>query len=163
MAASAAAVARRDTPTRSPIDPYTILRNRILYGEDDALKPLKPAVRHLFTIFLSKHACQWNKYRRKRFAISQATLAKLCNASVRSIRRWTQLLEAAGLLRVYSSNGRVHWYEIAEAYAVDRGQPGRNAPEPPRTGGPPSRTAYRITSSGDGDKRRRTRCPARNY
>ena len=120
MAPNAAAAAAQ-------VEPYTKLPNRILRGEDEALKDLKPAVRHLYTILISY------SWKGRYFFVSQPRLAQDCNASVRSIRRWTKLLEAAGLLRVHFHNGLVHRYELLGNYQVNPGQPNRIPQEPPRT------------------------------
>ncbi len=120
MAPNAAAAAAQ-------VEPYTKLPNRILRGEDEALKDLKPAVRHLYTILISY------SWKGRYFFVSQPRLAKDCNASVRSIRRWTKILEAAGLLRVHFHNGLVHRYELLGNYQVNPGQPNRLPQEPPRT------------------------------
>ena len=109
------------------VEPYTKLPNRILRGEDEALKDLKPAVRLLYTILISY------SWKGRYFFVSQPRLASDCNASVRSIRRWTKILEAAGLLRVHFHNGLVHRYELLGDYQVNHGQPCRLPQEPPRT------------------------------
>ncbi len=109
------------------VEPYTKLPNRILRGEDEALKSLKPAVRLLYNILISY------SWKEPRFFVSQPRLARDCNASVRSIRRWTKMLEAAGLLRVHFHNGLVHRYELLGNYKVNPGQPSRMPQEPPRT------------------------------
>ncbi len=109
------------------VEPYTKLPNRILRGEDEALKSLKPAVRLLYNILISY------SWKEARFFVSQPRLARDCNASVRSIRRWTKMLEAAGLLRVHFHNGLVHRYELLGNYKVNPGQPNRIPQEPPRT------------------------------
>ena len=118
MAANAAA---------AQVEPYTKLPNRILRGEDDALKSLKPAVRQFYNVLISY------SWKGQYFFVSQPRLARDCNASVRSIRRWTKLLEAAGLLRVHFHNGLVHRYELLGDYKVNPGQPNRIPQEPPRT------------------------------
>ncbi len=109
------------------VEPYTKLPNRILRGEDEALKSLKPAVRLLYNILISY------SWKEPRFFVSQPRLARDCNASVRSIRRWTKILEAAGLLRVHFHNGLIHRYELLGNYKVNPGQPNRLPQEPPRT------------------------------
>ncbi len=109
------------------VEPYTKLPNRILRGEDEALKDLKPAVRLLYNILISY------SWKEPRFFVSQPRLARDCNASVRSIRRWTKMLEAAGLLRVHFHNGLIHRYELLGNYKVTPGQPSRLPQEPPRT------------------------------
>ena len=109
------------------VEPYTKLPNRILRGEDEALKDLKPAVRLLYNVLISY------SWKEPRFFVSQPRLASDCNASVRSIRRWTKILEAAGLLRVHFHNGLVHRYELLGNYKVNPGQPSRIPQEPPRT------------------------------
>ena len=109
------------------VEPYTKLPNRILRGEDEALKSLKPAVRQFYNVLISY------SWKGQYFFVSQARLARDCNASVRSIRRWTKLLEAAGLLRVHFHNGLVHRYELLGNYKVNPGQPSRLPQEPPRT------------------------------
>ena len=120
-------MAKATAATFPPVEPYTKLPNRILRGEDEALKDLKPAVRHLYTILISY------SWKGRYFFVSQPRLASDCNASVRSIRRWTKLLEAAGLLRVHFHNGLVHRYELLGNYQVNPGQPNRLPQEPPRT------------------------------
>jgi hypothetical protein len=119
MAPKAAAAAQ--------VEPYTKLPNRILRGEDEALKSLKPAVRLLYNILISY------SWKEPRFFVSQPRLARDCNASIRSIRRWTKILEAAGLLRVHFHNGLIHRYELLGNYKVNPGQPNRLPQEPPRT------------------------------
>ena len=119
MAAKATAAAQ--------VEPYTKLPNRILRGEDEALKSLKPAVRQFYNVLISY------SWKGQYFFVSQPRLANDCNASVRSIRRWTKLLEAAGLLRVHFHNGLVHRYELLGDYKVNPGQPNRLPQEPPRT------------------------------
>ena len=112
------------------VEPYTKLPNRILRGEDEALKSLKPAVRLLYNVLISY------SWKEPLFFVSQPRLARDCNASVRSIRRWTKILEAAGLLRVHFHNGLVHRYELLGNYKVNHGQPNRIPQEPPRTDRP---------------------------
>ncbi len=119
MPAKAAAAAQ--------VEPYTKLPNRILRGEDEALKSLKPAVRQFYNVLISY------SWKGQYFFVSQARLARDCNASIRSIRRWTKILEAAGLLRVHFHNGLVHRYELLGNYKVNPGQPSRIPQEPPRT------------------------------
>ena len=109
------------------VEPYTKLPNRILRGEDEALKDLKPAVRQFYNVLISY------SWKGQYFFVSQARLAQDCNASIRSIRRWTKILEAAGLLRVHFHNGLVHRYELLGDYKVNPGQPNRLPQEPPRT------------------------------
>ncbi len=109
------------------VEPYTKLPNRILRGEDEALKSLKPAVRQFYNVLISY------SWKGQYFFVSQPRLASDCNASVRSIRRWTKLLEAAGLLQVHFHNGLVHRYELLGDYKVNHGQPSRIPQEPPRT------------------------------
>ncbi len=120
-------MAPKATAAAVQVEPYTKLPNRILRGEDEALKSLKPAVRLLYNILISY------SWKNPRFVVSQPRLAKDCNASVRSIRRWTKILEAAGLIRVHFHNGLVHRYELLGEYKVNPGQPNRIPQEPPRT------------------------------
>ena len=116
--------------TASPqVEPYTKLPNRVLRGEDPARPPLKAGPHRLWLILISY------SWRRPRFYVSQPRLARDCNASVRSIRRWTKTLEELGYLRVIERNGCVHHYELVGDVTVHPGQPVRTAKPSPRTTG----------------------------
>ena len=119
MAASASAA----------VEPYTKVPNRILRGEDPNRPPLKAGPHRLWLILISY------SWRRPRFHVSQARLARDCNASIRSIRRWTQILEELGYIRVIVRNGCVHHYELVGDVTVHPGQPVRTAEPSPRTTG----------------------------
>ena len=116
--------------TASPqVEPYTKLPNRVLRGEDPARPPLKAGPHRLWLILISY------SWRRPRFYVSQARLARDCNASIRSIRRWTKILEERGYLKVFERNGGVHHYELIGDVTVHPGQPVRTADPSPRTTG----------------------------
>ncbi len=120
MAASASAT----------VEPYTKLPNRVLRGEDPNRPPLKSGPHRLWLILISY------SWRRPRFYVSQPRLARDCNASIRSIRRWTQTLEELGYIKVIVRNGCVHHYELVGDVTVHPGQPVRTAEPSPRTTGP---------------------------
>ena len=128
MAATAAAV---------QIEPYTKVPNRILRGEDPSRPPLKAGPHWLWLILISYN------WRRPRFYVSQPRLARDCNASIRSIRRWTKILEELGYLKVFERNGGVHHYELIGDVTVHPGQPVRTAEPSPRTTG-----QYRVRDRG---------------
>ncbi len=112
MAASAAA----------SIEPYTRLPNRVL--KDNALKPGPRSLWHILISYAWKSP---------RITISQARLASDCNVHIRTIRRWTKILEEVGYIRVFERQGCVHQYELIGDYKVNPGQPARISQEPPRT------------------------------
>ena len=112
MAASAAA----------SIEPYTRLPNRVL--RDTALKPGPRSLWHILISYAWKSP---------RITISQARLASDVGVHVRTIRRWTQVLEEAGYIKVFERQGCVHQYELIADYKVNPGQPARIPQEPPRT------------------------------
>ena len=122
MAAKAAAA----TPQ---VEPYTKVPNRVLRAEDPSRPPLKSGPHRLWLILIS------HSWRRPRFHVSQARLAKDCQASIRSIRRWTKTLEELGYLKVFERNGCVHHYELVGDFKVNPGQPVRTAEPSPRTTG----------------------------
>ena len=111
------------------VEPYTKVPNRILRGEDPNRPPLKSGPHRLWLILISYN------WRRPRFYVSQARLARDCNASIRSIRRWTKILEELGYLKVFERNGGVHHYELIGDVTVHPGQPVRTADPSPRTTG----------------------------
>ncbi len=111
------------------VEPYTKLPNRVLRGEDPSRPPLKAGPHRLWLILISYN------WRRPRFYVSQARLARDCNASIRSIRRWTQTLEELGYIKVIVRNGCVHHYELIGDVTVHPGQPVRTAEPSPRTTG----------------------------
>ena len=127
MAAKAATVPA--APTGKQVEPYTTLPNRILRAEDPSRPPLKSGPHRLWLIFISY------SWRRPRFYVSQARLARDCQASIRSIRRWTQILEELGYIKVIVRNGCVHHYELVGDVTVHPGQPVRTAEPSPRTAG----------------------------
>ncbi len=127
MAAKAATVPA--APAGKQVEPYTKVPNRILRGEDPSRPPLKSGPHRLWLILISYN------WRRPRFYVSQARLARDCNASIRSIRRWTQTLEALGYIKVIVRNGCVHHYELIGDVTVHPGQPVRTAEPSPRTTG----------------------------
>ena len=127
MAAKAATVPT--VPTSRQVEPYTKLPNRVLRGEDLNRPPLKSGPHRLWLILISY------SWRRPRFYVSQPRLAKDCNASIRSIRRWTKILEELGYLKVFERNGCVHHYELVGDVTVHPGQPVRTAEPSPRTTG----------------------------
>ncbi len=129
MAAKAKAAAVPTVPATVQVEPYTKVPNRILRGEDPARPPLKSGPHRLWLILISY------SWKRPRFHVSQARLAKDCHASIRSIRRWTKILEALGYLRVFERNGCVHHYELVGDFKVNPGQPVRTAEPSPRTVG----------------------------
>ena len=111
------------------VEPYTKLPNRILRAEDPDRPALKAGPHRLWLILISY------SWRRPRFHVSQARLAKDCQASIRSIRRWTKTLEELGYLTVFERDGCVHHYELLGDYTVHPGQPVRMAEPSPRTTG----------------------------
>ncbi len=115
--------------TTAAVEPYTRLPNRVLRGEDPARPPLKSGPHRLWLILISY------SWRRPRFHVSQARLARDCQASIRSIRRWTKILEELGYLKVFERNGGVHHYELVGDVTVHPGQPVRTAEPSPRTTG----------------------------
>ena len=121
-----AATATAATPQ---VEPYTKVPNRILRAEDPNRPPLKSGPHRLWLILISYN------WRRPRFYVSQARLARDCNASIRSIRRWTMILEELGYIRVIVRNGCVHHYELLGDVTVHPGQPIRTADPSPRTTG----------------------------
>jgi hypothetical protein len=127
MAAKAAAIPT--VPASRQVEPYTKVPNRILRGEDPNRPPLKAGPHRLWLILISY------SWRRPRFYVSQARLARDCNASIRSIRRWTKILEELGYLKVFERNGGVHHYELVGDIKVNPGQPVRMAEPSPRTTG----------------------------
>ena len=60
---------------------------------------LKPGPHRLYLVLCSY------AWKAPKIVISQTKLAADCNVTVRTIRRWTQTLEAAGYLRVYEKQG----------------------------------------------------------
>ena len=119
------------------VEPYTKLPNRVLRGEDPTRPPLKSGPHRLWLILISY------SWRRPRFYVSQPRLARDCNASIRSIRRWTQTLEELGYIKVIERNGCVHHYELIGDVTVHPGQPVRTAEPSPRTTGP-----YKVRDRG---------------
>ena len=128
MAAKAAATVPA-VPDSRQVEPYTKLPNRVLRGEDPNRPPLKAGPHRLWLILISY------SWKRPRFYVSQPRLARDCNASIRSIRRWTQTLEALGYIKVIVRNGCVHHYELVGDVTVHPGQPARTAEPSPRTTG----------------------------
>ncbi len=122
-------MAAKATPATSHVEPYTKVPNRILRGEDPSRPPLKAGPHRLWLILISY------SWRRPRFYVSQARLARDCNASLRSIRRWTKILEELGYLKVFERNGCVHHYELVGDVMVHPSQPIRTAEPSPRTTG----------------------------
>jgi hypothetical protein len=116
-------------PASRQVEPYTKVPNRILRGEDPDRPPLKAGPHRLWLILISY------SWRRPRFYVSQARLARDCNASLRSIRRWTKILEELGYLKVFERDGCVHHYELVGDVLVHPGQPVRTAEPSPRTTG----------------------------
>ena len=114
----------------SQVEPYTKVPNRILRAEDPSRPPLKAGPHRLWLILISFN------WKRPRFHVSQARLARDCKASIRSIRRWTKILEELGYIRVFERNGCVHHYELVGDVTVHPGQPVRTAESSPRTVGP---------------------------
>ena len=104
------------------VEPYTRLPNRVL--KDSALKPGPRSLWHILISYAWKSP---------RITISQSRLAADCNVHVRTIRRWTKVLEEAGYIRVFERQGCVHQYELVADYKVNPGQPARIPQEPPRT------------------------------
>ena len=135
MAAKAATVPA--APTTAQVEPYTKVPNRILRGEDPNRPPLKAGPHRLWLILISYN------WRRPRFYVSQARLARDCNASIRSIRRWTQTLEELGYIKIIVRNGCVHHYELVGDVTVHPGQPVRTADPSPRTTG-----QYQVRNRG---------------
>ena len=101
----------------------------VLRAEDPSRPPLKSGPYRLLLILVSYH------WKRPRFHVSQARLARDCQASIRSIRRWTKTLEELGYLTVFERNGCVHHYELVGDVTVHPGQPVRTAEPSPRTVG----------------------------
>ncbi len=132
VAATAPAV-----PANRQVEPYTKVPNRILRAEDPSRPPLKAGPHRLWLILISYN------WRRPRFYVSQARLARDCNASIRSIRRWTKILEELGYIRVIVRNGCVHHYELIGDVTVHPGQPVRTAEPSPRTTG-----QYKVRDRG---------------
>jgi hypothetical protein len=122
-------MAVKATAAAVQVEPYTKVPNRILRGEDPARPPLKSGPHRLWLILISYN------WKRPRFHVSQARLARDCNASIRSIRRWTQILEELGYIKVIVRNGCVHHYELIGDVTVHPGQPVRTADPSPRTTG----------------------------
>ncbi len=117
------------TATAVQVEPYTKVPNRILRAEDPSRPPLKAGPHRLWLILISYN------WRRPRFYVSQPRLARDCNASIRSIRRWTKILEELGYIKVIERNGCVHHYELVGDITVHPGQPVRTAEPSPRTTG----------------------------
>ena len=130
MAAKAKATIVPAVPAGKQIEPYTKIANRILRAEDPSRPPLKAGPHRLWLILISYN------WRRPRFYVPQARLARDCNASIRSIRRWTKILEELGYIKVIERNGCVHHYELIGDVTVHPGQPVRTADPSPRTVGP---------------------------
>ncbi len=122
-------MAPKATAAAAQVEPYTKLPNRVLRGEDPNRPPLKAGPHRLWLILISYN------WKRPRFHVSQARLARDCNASIRSIRRWTQTLEELGYIKVIVRNGCVHHYELLGDVTVHPGQPVRTADPSPRTTG----------------------------
>jgi hypothetical protein len=130
MAPKAKAAAVPAVPAPTPqVEPYTKVPNRILRGEDPSRPPLKAGPHRLWLILISYN------WRRPRFYVSQTRLARDCNASIRSIRRWTKILEELGYIKVIERNGCIHHYELLGDVTVHPGQPVRTADPSPRTTG----------------------------
>ena len=104
------------------VEPYTRLPNRVL--KDSSLKPGPRSFWHILISYAWKSP---------RITISQARLAADCNVHIRTIRRWTKILEEAGYIRVFERQGCIHQYELVGDYKVNPGQPARIPQEPPRT------------------------------
>jgi hypothetical protein len=89
---------------------------------------LKPGPHRLYLVLCSY------AWKAPKIVISQTKLAADCNVTVRTIRRWTQTLEAAGYLRVYEKQGCSHYYELLVDWKPrDPGQMIRLGAEVPRT------------------------------
>jgi hypothetical protein len=123
------AMAAKAKPAHAQVEPYTKVPNRILRGEDPTQPPLKAGPHRLWLILISY------SWKRPRFYVSQPRLARDCQASIRSIRRWTQILEELGYIKVIERNGCVHHYELIGDVTVHPGQPVRTAEPSPRTTG----------------------------
>ena len=138
MAPKAKAAAVPAVPAPTPqVEPYTKVPNRVLRGEDPNRPPLKAGPHRLWLILISY------SWRRPRFYVSQPRLARDCNASIRSIRRWTKILEELGYITVIERNGCVHHYELIGDVTVHPGQPVRTAEPSPRTTG-----QYQVRNRG---------------
>src|SRR5919199_1478001 len=88
----------------------------------------KPGPHRLYLVLCSY------AWKSPKIVISQTKLATDCNVTVRTIRRWTQTLEAAGYLRVYEKPGCSHYYELLVDWKPgDPGQMIRLGAEVPRT------------------------------
>ena len=122
-------MAAKATAATPQIEPYTKVPNRILRGEDPSRPRLKSGPHRLLLDLIS------HSWKRPRFHVSQARLARDCNASIRSIRRWTQILEELGYITVIVRNGCIHHYELVGDVTVHPGQPVRTADPSPRTVG----------------------------
>ena len=130
-------MAAKATAAAVQVEPYTKLPNRILRAEDPSRPPLKAGPHRLWLILISF------SWRRPRFYVSQPRLARDCNASIRSIRRWTKTLEELGYIKVIERNGCVHHYELIGDVTVNPGQPVRTADPSPRTTG-----QYQVRNHG---------------
>ena len=68
--------------------------------------PLKLGPKLLYTTLVS------SAVQEPQPTLSQAELAALCHASVRTIRRWTRVLQHIGWVRVHETLGFKHHYEL---------------------------------------------------
>ena len=67
---------------------------------------LKPGPRQLYLVLCSY------AWKSPRIGLSQSRLAADCSVTIRTIRRWTKVLEEAGYIKVYEKTGCVHHYEL---------------------------------------------------
>ena len=117
------------------VEPYTKLANRLLKNQEAALRALPPLVRLFYCILVS-----YALWKGPLFFVSQPKLADEVGVSVRSIRRYTKQLEAAGLRRVHMARGLPLKYELLgdlwKTKELHQGQPVRIPHAAPRTARP---------------------------
>ena len=87
--------------TVAAVTPYLRITNERVRDPN-----LKPCPRQLYLVLCSY------AWKSPKIVISQAKLAKDCNVTIRTIRRWTKTLEEAGYIKVYERIGCVHHYEL---------------------------------------------------
>lgn len=124
-------------PRPAPSEGYTKVLNAIIRAK------LKAGPKSLYVILASYNFGD----QAEAVTISQARLAQECAATIRTIRRWTRILEDAGWLRVFETQGCRHRYELLVPHHP--GQIVREVASSPRTESPESSAEPRIDTPGN--------------
>ncbi len=109
--------------TTAAVTPYLRVTNERIRDPN-----LKPGPRQLYLVLCSY------AWKSPRIGLSQSRLATDCSVTIRTIRRWTKVLEEAGYIKVYEKTGCVHHYELLVDWKpANPGQMIRLGAEEPRT------------------------------